>query len=117
MKQDNSLSKDMKMMVLKFYILGSISESSKANPYALIKKIGSCKSSEHLFESKTEIKDGIYNAVSCLEHSGYIRASQKIESGRLKKYYALTKEGKESLKSTKKLFSKSVLEMAAVIGK
>ena len=115
MKQENSLGKDMKMIMLKFYILGKISEDSKANPYALIKKIGSCKGSGRMFDGKTEVKDSVYNAVNCLEHSGYIKASQKIEDGRLKKYYTLTGAGKDALKTGRKMFSKSISEMVSVI--
>ncbi|MGD0510354.1 MAG: PadR family transcriptional regulator [Candidatus Micrarchaeaceae archaeon] len=115
MRQENSLDKDMKMIMLKFYILGKISENSKANPYALIKKIGSCKGSGRMFGEKTEVKDSVYNAVNCLEHSGYIKASQKIEDGRLKKYYSLTSAGKDALKTGRRMFSKSVSEMVSAM--
>jgi DNA-binding PadR family transcriptional regulator len=107
----------MKMTMLKLHILNKISDSSKANPYALIKEISIHNRYKHFFSNKIEIKDSVYNAINSLENSGYIKASKKIEDRKLKKYYTLTKTGKDSLKTAKKLFRKNIADMASIIGR
>ena len=112
--KENFLNKDMKKTLLKIHILHRI-KRSKVNSYSLLKEISSNSHSGRFFKNKAEIKNEVYNTINSLEKSGYIESSRKVESGRLKNFYAPTEKGTEVLKSAKVIFLKNMKELVLIM--
>lgn len=90
---------ELKRVILKARILGRL-KSGKTYSYAIIKEFegsGFCD-----FFGPT-IKNDTYNAFKTLEKAGYISLQPKVEGGKVKNYYALTKSGDYALKSLGKM--------------
>jgi len=114
MRKDNFLNRDMKSTMLKIFILRKVSHA-KANSYAMLKDFKQRRMFMKSYGSATEVKNEVYNTIKSLENSGYIKSSQKIENGRLKNYYMLTPQGKDTLKSAGVLFKKHAQALASLL--
>ena len=115
MRQDKLMNSDMRRAMFKLRILFSI-KKSEANAYMLWKMFNSDKRHHGLSFGKEGLKNRVYNTVKSLERSGHIKASEKVENGRLKKYYKLTSKGNSALKTAKKLFQEHAKEMILILG-
>ncbi len=113
--EKNFLSKDMRKTMLKMFILRRI-KKDKVNSYALLKEVSDKVHSKRFFYNSAEVKSELYNTIKSLENSSYIKVSKKIENGRLKNYYALTKEGNNVLESAKKIFVRNIKELTTILG-
>lgn len=110
------MSKDTRRMMLKLMLLHKISKKP-CYSYGLIEEFSSHPKAAHLLNKNgKELKNDIYNTIKALEKSGYIKPKAKIEGGKLKNYYYITKEGREVLKETKRLFIGAITELVKVIG-
>jgi PadR family transcriptional regulator, regulatory protein PadR len=109
------MTKDLAHIILKLILLKRI-EQKEVYSYALIKDFDNPKISHFLKKHGTNVKNDIYNTVKALEKSGYITVKSKIESGRLKKYYHITENGKIALRESKLLFFKSMKELNGILG-
>jgi DNA-binding PadR family transcriptional regulator len=114
MKKEHFLNKDMKNTMLKMYILRETAKSD-VNSYSLLKQFTAKKRFAKAFSNPAEIKNEIYNTIKSLEKSGYIKSTQKIENGRLKNYYTLTKDGVKILKSAKDIFKEHIKELTSLL--
>ncbi|MFI5412283.1 MAG: PadR family transcriptional regulator [Candidatus Micrarchaeales archaeon] len=90
---------EVKRVILKIRILGRV-KAGKIYSYALIKEFEKSGFSE--FFGPT-LKNDTYNALKVLEKSNYIKMQAKIEGGKVKNYYTITKSGSETLKSVGKM--------------
>jgi DNA-binding PadR family transcriptional regulator len=110
------MTKDVKRIMLKFRLLSEIAMKPSYS-YELFEDL--CKSavtSKFFGRSKNEIKNDIYNTINALEESGYIKSVSKIEDGKLKNYCYITPLGKQTLKSSRAFFHKSVKMLAKIVG-
>lgn len=98
------MDKELKHIILKAIILNKIKRGNVYS-YSLIKEIS--KPTNMKVFSK-DIKNDVYNVISALEKSGYIKVTARIENGRLKKYFTLTKKGDAALADIKKGFDNAV---------
>ncbi len=98
-KSPDFMTKDMRHTILKIRILVRI-KSESTYPYALIKEFESGHSAA--FFGAT-IKNDVYNVLSSLEKSGYIKAVVR-NKGKAKKYYVITKKGSSTVASIGKAF-------------
>lgn len=114
MREDSFLSKDMKKTIFKIRLLGRISVS-KINSYALLKEYSANKEFVRFFGGEKGIKNEIYNTLNSLEKSNYIKVAQKIEKGRLKNYYTVTKKGTHVLKSAKRVLETNLKVIASIL--
>lgn len=90
---------EMKRIILKIRLLGRI-KAGKIYSYALIKEFE--KSGFHHMYGPT-LKNDTYNTLKVLEKSNYIKMTKKVEGGKVKKYYTITKPGIDAIKSVRKL--------------
>jgi DNA-binding PadR family transcriptional regulator len=104
----------MKSTMLKMFILRRVG-NSKANSYAMLKEFRARRGFMKSFGSQSAIKNEVYNTVKSLEKSGYIKSSQKIENGRLKNYYMLTRKGKDTINSASVLFKKHAQQLSLLL--
>lgn len=111
MIEKNSLTKDIKKVVVKVKIL-KIIESRKVYSYALIKEISDNKRIGSFFGSKKEIRDEVYNTIKILEKSGYITLTRRLTTGRRTNYYTITREGRMVLKNARSIFASSMKEIS-----
>jgi len=105
------MSKEMKRVVLKIRVLHRIM-AGQIYSYALIKefeKLGFGK-----FIGPT-LKNDTYNVLKSLEKSGYITPITKMEKGRVKIYYSITKRGRVATASLFKLLKKSLSEASGLL--
>jgi DNA-binding PadR family transcriptional regulator len=110
------MTKDMSHIVLKLMLLGRIKKKAIYS-YALLKEINdSVLISHFITKHGGDIKNDVYNTVKALEKSGYIATRGKVEDGRFKKYYTITKEGRDALNDSKLLLLKSMKDIMKVIG-
>lgn len=116
MREDSFLSKDMKKTIFKIRLLGRIS-FSKINSYALMKEFAGNKDFVRFFGGEKDIKNEIYNTLASLEKSNYIKMTQKVENGRLKNYYTITKRGKDVMKSARKVLEGNLKIIASILDK
>ena len=86
---------EAKRVIIKLRILGRL-KSDKTYSYALIKEFQ--KSGFADFYGPT-LKNDTYNALNVLAKTGYIRMQPKMEGGKVKHYYTITRRGEEALKS------------------
>jgi DNA-binding PadR family transcriptional regulator len=109
------LGKGVQSMALKLILLKRIGKK-EIYSYALLKELGT-KSSflKHLRHHGMNVKNDIYNTVKALEKSGYIKTDVRIEGGRLKKYYSITKEGRVALKQTGKILRSSLNNLIEIM--
>jgi DNA-binding PadR family transcriptional regulator len=105
----------MKRTIFRFRVLRTILESKSVNAYTIWKDFSSNKHIVGRFGGKESMKSEIYNILNSFEKSGHIAASPKIENGRLKNYYKLTKKGETAVKSAKKLFVNHFKEMSLIL--
>jgi DNA-binding PadR family transcriptional regulator len=108
------MTKDMAHMIMKLIILRRIKEN-EIYTYALIKEFDNSKMAHLLKRYDADTKNAIYNIVNALEKSGYVKVREKIEKGRLKRYFYITEDGKDALDESKKLFLKSMKELTKII--
>ena len=108
------MTKDLAHIILKLILLKRI-EREGVYSYALIKEFDNPKISHFLKKSGSGVKNDIYNTVKALEKSGYITVKAKIETGRLKKYYYITAEGKKAIQESKILFLRSMKELMGIV--
>jgi len=111
--KNNFLDKEMKKTMLKIYILRRV-KKSKVNSYSLLKEMSGRDGSRRFFDDVKDIKNEVYNTFNSLEKSGYIKASHKVENGRLKNYYTVTKKGIDLLDSAKLVFRSSLVELTKI---
>ena len=98
------IDKELRHIILKAIILNKIKRGN-VYPYSLIKDISKLN---NLKVHSKDIKNDVYNVISTLEKSGYIKITARIENGRLKKYFTLTKKGDTALTDIKKGFDSAV---------
>ena len=108
------MNKDMSHIVLKLVLLRRI-EKSPVYSYALVKELRESRFSGFLKKFSLDVKNDTYNTIKVLEKSGYIKVTSKIENGRLKKYYTITKVGKTALKDARTLFMNSMSELMKIV--
>ena len=96
---------EAKRIILKLRILGRLMEGGKVYSYALIKEFDKLGFGD--FYGPT-LKNDIYNTLRVLEKSGYIKMQAKIEGGKVKHYYSITKDGAIALKSVGKMMISTV---------
>jgi DNA-binding PadR family transcriptional regulator len=85
--------------------------------YALFKELERRKGFiSHLKEHGMDVKSDIYNTVKALEKSGYIKVDVRVEGGRLKKYYSITKSGRGVLRQTKRVLMASMNSLMDILG-
>ncbi len=110
------MTKDMSRIVLKLIMLRRI-KKRPVYSYALLKEMNDNVHISHFIKKHGgSIKNDVYNTVKALEKSGYIRTNGKIEKGRFKKYYTITRQGTSALDESRKLFHKSMDELVSIIG-
>ncbi|HUC39124.1 MAG TPA: PadR family transcriptional regulator [Candidatus Acidoferrum sp.] len=91
---------EAKRIILKIRILGYLKVHGEIYSYALIKefeKQGFCR-----FYGPT-IKNDLYNALRVLEKAGYIKMHSKVDRGKSKNYYSITRGGTSTIKSVGKM--------------
>lgn len=117
MIRKNFFNDDMRRTMLRFRILSRVSRS-QINPYALLKELTANPRFAKRFGSNLVIRNEVYNALKSLENAGYLKATLEKPNGngRVKNYYAITKEGKDVLKSAKSLMAAHMREMSAMLG-
>jgi DNA-binding PadR family transcriptional regulator len=108
------LNKGVRGIAMKLVLLKRISKG-EIYSYALLKEIDQ-KSGffGHLRRHGVGIKNDIYNTMKALEKSGYIRMDARIDNGRLKKYYSITKSGKDVLKQTRRILTSSMQSLMEI---
>ncbi len=104
---------EAKRIILKIRILGRLKLSGRTYSYALIKEFGKSGFSE--FYGPT-LKNDMYNTLRTLEKEGYIRLSLKVEHGKVKNYYAITRRGASALKSVGKMMMQTVKQAGKLFG-
>lgn len=104
------INKEFRHLILKFIILNKIS-CGKTYSYSLIKDIKDIGSPKFTIRDKSAVKNDVYNTISSLERAGLIKSTDKLESGRRKKYYKLTKKGSTTLKEARKILAPMVKEL------
>ncbi len=97
---------EAKRVVIKLRLLARI-KCGKIYSYALIKEFE--KSGFAKFYGPT-LKNDTYNALKVLEKAGYIKLQAKMEGGKIKKYYTITKAGENTLKSVGKMMISTIKE-------
>ncbi len=115
LNEDSFLSRDMKKTVLKIRILGRIS-AGKVNSYALLKEFSAKGDLARFFSKDGGIKNEIYNTINSLQRSGYIKLSEKLENGRMKHYYTVTRKGRGVLRSAKAVLRSHLEELEDILG-
>jgi DNA-binding PadR family transcriptional regulator len=108
--EKNSLTKDMKKVMIKIKILKIIA-TNRMYSYAIINEIANSQNLTKFFNRREAIKDEVYNTINILEKSGYIRVARQSTTVRVVKYYEITKEGKSVLNSAKKVYAASIKEI------
>jgi DNA-binding PadR family transcriptional regulator len=98
------MTKEMRRTILKIRILMSI-KKKKTYAYAILKEFGSGSFANFI---GGQIKNDIYNSLSALEKSGYIKHSVKVTRNGVKKYYSITAKGMKTSKNLKKAFKESI---------
>jgi DNA-binding PadR family transcriptional regulator len=96
---------EAKRIILKIRILGRLKLGGPIYSYALIKEFN--KEGFAKFYGIT-LKNDLYNALRVLEKSGYIKVASKVERGKVKNYYTITKRGSVALGSVGKMIIKSI---------
>ncbi|MCL5092475.1 MAG: PadR family transcriptional regulator [Candidatus Marsarchaeota archaeon] len=105
------MDKELKHIILKAIILNKIKRGNVYS-YSLIKEISKLN---NLKVFSKDIKNDVYNVISALEKSGYIKITARVENGRLKKYFTLTKKGDTALTDIKKGFDNAVKSLKKAI--
>lgn len=113
MQHGTFLNKDMKKIMLKMRILRMI-DKENIYSYAIVKKFAERPHSGRLFSSKRATKNEVYNTISALEKSGYIKQAGKSKSARAQNYYKTTSKGKSALASARKVFISSMKEVSHI---
>ncbi len=103
------ITKEVRHAVLKVVLLKRI-QRKKSYSYQLFKDI--CEHHRFSGPDKADMKNDVYNTISSLENSGYIKASVETEANRVKKYYRITKKGERALLETQKIFKNAVKEIS-----
>ena len=101
-------TKDMKKMILKMRIMARI-KYGKVYSYGLVKEFGDSHFAKMMGSS---LKNDIYNTITSLKKGGYIRESKKIEKGRAKKYYTITRRGESVMKSATLIQKETLREIS-----
>lgn len=96
---------EAKKIILKVRVLGRLMQGGKVYSYALIKEFSMQGFAD--FYGPT-LKNDLYNTLRVLEKSGYIRLQAKVEKGKFKNYYTITKRGELALKSVGKMMVSTV---------
>ncbi len=104
------IGKEFRHLILKFIILNKIS-CGRTYSYSLIKDIEGIGSHRFMTTDKSMIKNYVYNTISSLERAGLIKVTNKLENGRRKKYYVLTKNGNATLKEARRVFVPMMKEL------
>ena len=108
------IGKDMRHIILKLVLVQKISKGPVYS-YALISKLNNTRISNLLNKKGMALKNDIYNTLSSLERSGYIKSTSKIEKGKNRNYYKLTPKGKRILAASRTLFMKTMTELINVM--
>ena len=108
------MTKDMSHIVLKLIVLRRIQKSA-VYTYALIKEFDRPAMAGLMKKHGMSVKNDLYNTVSALEKSGYIKVRAKTEDGRIKKYYHITGKGAAALSDTKAIFLRSMGELVKIL--
>jgi DNA-binding PadR family transcriptional regulator len=108
------LRKGVQSIALKLMLLKRIAQR-EVYSYALLKELGRSHGFlRHLKHHGMDVKNDVYNTVKALEKSGYIKMDARVEGGRLKKYYSITKSGRDVLKQTKKVLTSSMRSLIEI---
>ncbi len=108
------IDKDMRHIILKLVLVQKISKGPVYS-YALISKLNNTRISNLLNKKGMALKNDIYNTLSSLERSGYIKSTSKLEKGKTRNYYKLTPNGKRILNESRTLFMKTMKELINVM--
>jgi DNA-binding PadR family transcriptional regulator len=108
------MDNEFKHMLIKFIILKRISESD-IYAYRLLKEVENLPRIEFFCSDKNKLKNDIYNAINALSKDGYIKVVQKKVGKRVRNYYTLTNEGKESMRNIKENFINAVTNIKKIL--
>jgi DNA-binding PadR family transcriptional regulator len=108
------IGKDMRHIILKLVLIHRISKG-QIYSYALINELNNTKISKLLEKKGMALKNDIYNTLSSLERSGYIKSKLKTEKGKVRNYYVLTQKGRKALTGFKTIFMKTMKEFINVM--
>ncbi len=111
---ENFLDKDMRNSMLKMFVLRRVGRE-RINSYTLLKEFKKRKRFSRHPASSADAKNEVYNTINSLEKSGYIKSSQKVDNGRLKNYYALTKKGKTVMVYARGLFKEHIKALSSLL--
>ncbi len=106
------MTKEMRRTILKIRILMSI-KKKRTYAYAILKEFGSGSFANFIGPT---IKNDIYNSLSALEKSGYIKHSVSVTRSGVKKYYSITAKGLKTSKTLKDAFKESMEYAMKILG-
>ncbi len=113
MERENFLGREMSRVVLRLRILYRI-KNERMYTYALLKEFDKIPFFKLLGK---DIKNDVYNTINSLKQGGYIKVSTKLEGGRMKKYYTITKKGDNVLKSALRVRKEAGKELSKLFDK
>ena len=112
-KNEEFIKKDVRHIVLKIMLLKMIA-AKKSYTYQLFKNVAKSRFAGAF--GKEDIKNDVYNTIALLLNSGYIRVVNERDGNSIKKYYTITKKGRESLVEAKKIFRNALLDLSRQFG-
>lgn len=98
---------EVKRMVLRFRLLARIKQG-RAYPYELIKEFEKNPFVRSMLGAS--LKNDVYNILKSLEKAGYIRLEAKMEKGKVKSYYTITRNGERAFRSAIKVMISAARE-------
>jgi DNA-binding PadR family transcriptional regulator len=97
---------EIKHMVLRLRILARM-KTGRVYPYSLIKEFEKTGFGKVMGPT---LKNDVYNTLKALEKTDYVKITTKLEKGRVKHYYTLTKKGDNTFKEVVKIMISSAKE-------
>ncbi|MGC8651942.1 MAG: PadR family transcriptional regulator [Candidatus Micrarchaeia archaeon] len=108
------MNNEFRHMLIKFIVLKKVS-SEDTYAYKLLKDIEGLPQITFFCKDKKKLKNDIYNAISALSKDGYIKVSQKRAGNKIRNYYALTSEGRKSIRGIKENFESAVRNIKRIL--
>jgi DNA-binding PadR family transcriptional regulator len=109
------ITKDMRRMILKIFLLKKISKE-RTYAYSILKDImRMMRRSHHKLDFGLGIKNELYNTINTLQNAGYIKMEVEVEGNRIKKYYTITPLGRRVLKDANVIFKRTVRQLQGLL--
>ncbi len=105
-RQFEEMPLGIKRMVLRLRLLVMI-KHGKTYPYALLKQL---EKTGFAAVMGSTLKNDVYNTLKSLERGGYIKVETRLESGKAKDYYTVTKKGEKTFKQVIRIMISSAKE-------